>query len=715
MLELLEKISNIYKKDEAEVLSKAYYFAKDAHKGQKRASGEEYFTHPCAVAEILIGLGMDYYTIAAAFLHDVIEDTPVTEEDIRREFGEVVLTLVNGVTKLDKIEFKSHEEEQAENFKKIFVSMAKDIRVIIIKLADRLHNMRSLNFLSQERQLRMAHETLEIYAPLAGRLGISQIKCELEDLCLKYIDPKAYEYLSENIHAKLEERRVFVSSVVKEIKEILAESNIHGEVVGRPKHFYSIYKKMQKGKTLDQIYDLTAVRVITDTVDQCYEILGKIHKKWKPIPGRIKDYIAMPKPNMYQSLHTTVVTDFGKIFEIQIRTYEMHRTAEFGIAAHWKYKQNSQAEETDFDHKLDWIREAMEWQGGLKDGTEFLQTVKGDIYDSECLVFTPKGEVVSLVASPTPVDFAYRIHTEVGNRCVGAKVNGKIVPLNYTLTTGDVVEIITSKTSKGPSWDWLKIARSPSARAKIKAFFKKQMADEKIKIGKSMLEQESKNKGYSFSSLLNPVSFDMISSKLSFSTTDEMYAAVGCGAVSVNQVLLKLIDFYKRDMAPAAENNQIEGKRVIYTHKANSGGVIIKGTEGLLVRFAGCCNPVPGDDIVGFVSRGRGVTVHRKDCPNMRNEDPARLLEAEWSGLDGSYVTNIRITAKVNAPLLTIVSGVCTKLGLFVTAINGRIDSKARQAVVDMTIKLNKKGDLETLISKLKDNPEIIDVFRTVI
>ena len=715
MLELLEKISNIYKKDEAEVLSKAYYFAKEAHKGQKRASGEEYFTHPCAVAEILIGLGMDYYTIAAAFLHDVIEDTPVTEEDIRREFGETVLTLVMGVTKLDKIEFKSHEEEQAENFKKIFVSMAKDIRVIIIKLADRLHNMRSLNFLSQERQLRMAHETLEIYAPLAGRLGISQIKCELEDLCLKYIDPKAYEYLSENIHAKLEERRVFVSSVVKEIKEILAESNIHGEVVGRPKHFYSIYKKMQKGKTLDQIYDLTAVRVITDTVDQCYEILGKIHKKWKPIPGRIKDYIAMPKPNMYQSLHTTVVTDFGKIFEIQIRTYEMHRTAEFGIAAHWKYKQNSQAEETEFDHKLDWIREAMEWQGGLKDGTEFLQTVKGDIYDSECLVFTPKGEVVSLVASPTPIDFAYRIHTEVGNRCVGAKVNGKIVPLNYTLTTGDVVEIITSKTSKGPSWDWLKIARSPSARAKIKAFFKKQMADEKIKIGKSMLEQESKNKGYSFSSLLNPVSFDMISSKLSFSTMDEMYAAVGCGAFSVNQVLLKLIDFYKRDVAPVAENNQIEGKRVIYTHKANSGGVIIKGTEGLLVRFAGCCNPVPGDEIVGFVSRGRGVTVHRKDCPNMRNEDPARLLEAEWSGVDGSYVTNIRITAEENAPLLTIVSGVCTKLGLFVTAINGRIDSKEHQAIVDMTIKLNKKGDLETLISKLKDNPEIIDVFRTVI
>lgn len=714
MEDLLEKISKIYKKEEAEVLQKAYGFAEEAHKGQKRASGEDYFTHPCAVADILIGLGMDYFTIAAAFLHDVIEDTATTEEDIRREFGETVLTLVLGVTKLDKIEFKSHEEEQAENFKKIFVSMAKDIRVIIIKLADRLHNMRSLNFLSKERQLRMAHETLEIYAPLSGRLGISQVKCELEDLCLKYIDPSAYEYLSKNIHAKREERKVFVASVVNEIKAVLAESNVHGEVIGRPKHFYSIYKKMQKGKTLDQIYDLTAVRVIVDTVDQCYEIFGKIHKKWKPIPGRIKDYIAMPKQNMYQSLHTTVVTDFGQIFEIQIRTYEMHRTAEFGIAAHWKYKQNSQAEETEFDHKLDWIREAMEWQRGLNDGTEFLQTVKGDIYDSECLVFTPKGEVVSLVSSPTPIDFAYRIHTEVGNRCVGAKVNGKIVPLNATLVTGDVVEIIASKASKGPSWDWLKIARSPSARAKIKAFFKKQMADEKIKLGKSMLEAESKNKGYNFNTLLNPVAFDTLSAKLSFSTVDEMYAAVGCGAVSVNQVLLKLIDFYKRDVAPVVEK-PIEGKRVIYTHKASSGGVSIKGTEGLLVRFAGCCNPVPGDEIVGFVSRGRGVTVHRKDCPNMRNEDPARLLDAEWTGTGGSYVTNIKISAEENAPLLTIVSGVCTKLGLFVTAINGRVDQKSHRAVVDMTIKLNGTGDLETLISRLKDNPEIIDVFRTLI
>ncbi len=714
MLEILEKISNIYKKEDAAVLIKAFYFARDAHKGQKRASGEEYFTHPCAVAEILIALGMDYTTVSAAFLHDVIEDTPATEEDILREFGQEILTLVTGVTKLDKIEFKSHEEEQAENFKKIFVSMAKDIRVIIIKLADRLHNMRSLNFLSKERQLRMARETLEIYAPLAGRLGISQIKCELEDLCLKYIDPEAYEFLTENIHAKLEERKVFVNSVVKELREVLSESNIKGEVVGRPKHFYSIYKKMKKGKELEQIYDLTAVRVIVETVDECYEILGKIHKKWKPIPGRIKDYIAMPKANMYQSLHTTVVTSFGKIFEIQIRTYAMHRTAEFGIAAHWKYKENNtETDNTDFDHRLDWIREVMEWQGDLRDGTEFLQSLKGDIYASECLVFTPNGEVISLPNESTPIDFAYRIHTEVGNRCVGAKINGKMVPLNSVLETGDVVEIITSKNSKGPSWDWLKIVKSSGAKAKIKAFFKRQMADEKIKLGRAILESEAKNRGYNFNNLLNPISFAAISAKMSFSTHDEMYAAVGCGAVSANQIIFKLIDLVKPE--PTVTENPNQTSKVMYTHKQSSGGVIVKGMEGLLVRFAGCCNPVPGDEIVGFVSRGRGVCIHRADCPNMRNEDPERLLEAKWSGKEGSYTTSIKITATEEAPLLSIVSSVCKQLGLFVMSINGRIDAKARIAVVDMTIKLNKKDDLDELLTRLKAEHDVIDVFRTVI
>lgn len=709
--EILSQIEKTYDGEEREVVNRAFYFAKSAHTGQKRASGEEYFTHPCAVAKILMDLGMDYNTVAASFLHDVLEDTPVSEADIKEAFGEEILGLVLGVTKLDKIEFKSREEEQAENFKKIFVSMAKDIRVIIIKLADRLHNMRSLNFLSQERQLRMAHETLDIYAPLAGRLGISQIKCELEDLCLKYIDPEAYEYLSVNINSKLTERREFVESVVGEIKEILEESNIEGEVFGRPKHFYSIYKKMKKqNKTLDQIYDLTAVRVIVDTVDECYELLGKIHKKWKPIPGRIKDYIAMPKENMYQSLHTTVVTEFGKIFEIQIRTKAMNRTAEFGIAAHWKYKENKENSDS-FDKRLSWIREVMEWQGGLNNSTEFIESLKGDVYNSEVLVFTPKGEVISLVKDATPIDFAYRIHTEVGNKCVGAKVNGKIVPLNSTLNTGDVVEVITSKLSKGPSWDWLRIAKSSGAKAKIKAFYKKAMQVDNEKLGKSMLESEAKNRGYKFDELLTPVSFERISQRLSFSTEEEMYAAVGCGAVTINQVLLKLIDFYRKEVPQAAPQ---QSKYSLNKHTTGECNVKVKGMDGLLVRFAGCCNPVPGDDIVGFVSRGRGVTVHRKDCPNMKNEDPERLLEADWTGDKGSYTVAIRVIGGEKTPILIYVSNACTMLGLMITSVNGRLDPKTSQSIVDFTIKLNKKDDLDGLIAKVKQNPEIDDIYRVL-
>ena len=494
MIEVLEKIRETYGGADLALCEKAYEFAKKAHANQKRASGEEYFTHPCNVAKILIDLGLDAATIAAAFLHDVIEDTPVSEGDIKAEFGDEVLQLVLGVTKLEKIEFTSKEEEQAENFRKIFVAMAKDIRVIIIKLADRLHNMRSLNFLSPERQQRMARETLEVFAPLAGRLGISQIKCELEDLSLKYLEPEFFEYLVANINAKLAERREFVAFVVQEIQKILDESNIKGEVFGRPKHFYSIYKKMKnQNKTLDQIYDLTAVRVIVKSVDDCYEVFGKIHHKWKPVPGRIKDYIATPKPNMYQSLHTTVVTNFGQTFEIQIRTYEMNRAAEYGIAAHWKYKENKK-EVDDFDARLSWIREVMEWQGGLKDSKEFIDSLKGDIYSTEVLVFTPKGDVISLPKDATPIDFAYQIHSAVGNKCVGAKVNSKMVPLNTPLQVGDVVEIITSPNSKGPSWDWLKIAKSSSTKVKIKQFFKREMKEENIRTGKSMLERRQKTR-----------------------------------------------------------------------------------------------------------------------------------------------------------------------------------------------------------------------------
>ncbi len=715
MFELIDTIKKKYPPEEALKIEKAFYFAKDAHEGQKRASGEDYFIHPCEVAKILIDLGLDSATICAAFLHDTIEDTQVSEGDIQREFGDEILTLVQGVTKLEKFEFKSKKEEQAENFKKIFVSMARDIRVIIIKLADRLHNMRSLNFLSVPRQQAMAKETLDIYAPLAGRLGISQIKCELEDLCLKYLNPEAYEYLRENISVQIDERRKFVNTVVEEIKDILAESGIKGDVFGRPKHFYSIYRKMTtQDKQLSQIYDLTAVRVIVETIDECYEILGKIHKKWVPIPGRIKDYIATPKPNMYQSLHTTVVTTFGQTFEIQIRTYEMNKTAEYGIAAHWKYKENKSDEDA-FDKRLSWIREVMEWQGGVKDSTEFVESIKGEIYNQEVLVFTPKGEVYSLAPNATPIDFAYRVHTEVGNRCVGAKVNGKIVPLSTTLKTGDIVEIITQKNSKGPSWDWLKICQTPSARAKIKQFFKRQMVDEHVKIGKTMLETEAKNRGYTLSQLITQENFERVSSKMNFTTYDEMYAAIGCGAVTSQQVIYKFIDIYKKEH-PVYNSPQmtkeLKGGKVVRT----GGDVKIKGVTGLMVRFARCCNPVPGDRIVGFVSRGRGVTVHRKDCPNLRDEDPERLLEAEWSdGASGSYVASLKITAAENAPLMNIVSTECSQLGLFVLSFNGRVDIKTHTSIAEMTVRLNKKDDLETLLKKLKENSDVVDVFRAIV
>ena len=706
MESILMKIYEYYTGADRDMLLHAYDFARDAHRNQKRASGEPYFIHPCAVAEILVDLGLDADTVAGALLHDVIEDTPVTEEDVRREFGESVLTLVSGVTKLDKIVFKSQEEEAAENFRKIFIAMAKDIRVIIIKLADRLHNMRSLNFLSKERQQKMARETLDIYAPIAGRLGISQIKCELEDLCLKYLDPAAFEYLVENIHQKLEERNRFVDFVVEEINGILEESNIHGEVFGRPKHFYSIYKKMKdKHKTLDQIYDLTAVRVIVGTVDECYEVFGKIHKKWKPVPGRIKDYIATPKPNLYQSLHTTVVTNFGQPFEIQIRTEEMHRTAEYGIAAHWKYKEN-RSEETSLDQRIAWIREVMELQGGLKDSKEFMDTVKGELYSTELLVFTPQSKVISLPAGATPVDFAYAIHSEVGNRCTGAKVNGKIVPLNTKLETGDVVEIITSPNSKGPSRDWLKFIKSSSARAKIKSFYKKEMKEENIRLGRSMLEEAAKRKGMSLSELVTPESFKKVSEKLSFDTPDEMYSAIGYGAVTVNQVIFKLLDYFRKE-APAPIIPQP------FKAKNAKGSVTINGMTGMLVSFAGCCSPVPGDDIVGFVTRGRGIVVHRKDCPNMKNADPARLQAAEWIVREGEarFKAAIVVTAEDQGAALSAISASVSEMKLEITSINGRYD-KNGSAIVDVTVSLLSRQDVEVLIGKIRAHAKILDVRR---
>ncbi len=706
----LQKIKENYSKAESERLFKAYTYAETAHANQKRASGEPYFIHPCAVAEILIDLGLDEATIAAALLHDVIEDTPSTAEDIQREFGAEVLELVSGVTKLEKIVFKSQEDADAENFRKIFVAMAKDVRVIIIKLADRLHNMRSLNFLSHERQQRMANETLDIYAPLAGRLGISQIKCELEDLCLKYLDPEAYDSLVYNIRERLSERKEFVNRIVDEIKELMQSDGVEGEVFGRPKHFYSIYKKMKnKGKSLDQIYDLTAVRVIVKDVRECYTVLGEIHEKWKPIPGRIKDYIATPKPNKYQSLHTTVMTKYGQPFEIQIRTEEMHKIAEFGIAAHWKYKEGKTEEENNnFENRLTWLREVMEWQGDLKDSREFIDALKTELYSHELLVFTPRGKVISLPPEATPVDFAYAIHSEVGNRCTGARVNSKIVPLTTTLQVGDVVEIITSPNSKGPSRDWLKFIKSSSAKAKIKQFYKNELKEENIRIGQIKLEEESKKRGFSWNTLLTPESFKRISERFSFGSTDELYAAVGYGSVSVNQVLFKLIDFYRKETPHAIEVRAGDGGG------RSTGGVLVNGQSGMLLRFAGCCSPVPGDEIVGYTSRGRGVVIHRSDCPNIKDIDKNRLLPASWqieAGAKQRYNANIAIRAADQGAALSVLSLVVSDLKLSITAVNGRID-KNHDAVLEASISLTDIAEVDMLIRKMQSDKRIYEVHR---
>ena len=710
MYETLQKIKELYEGEDRESLLRAYAYAEKAHSAQKRASGEPYFIHPCEVAKILMGLGMNAATIAAALLHDVIEDTETTEEDIKREFGEEVLNLVSGVTKLDKIEFKSQAEADAENFRKIFVAMAKDIRVIIIKLADRLHNMRTLGALSHERQQKMAKETLDIYTPLAGRLGISQLKCELEDLCLKYLDPEAYEYLAVNIHERLSQRKELIEHVIDELKKLMARDNIHGEVFGRPKHYFSIYKKMKnKGKSIDQIYDLSAVRIIVKDVRECYTVLGEIHEHWMPIPGRIKDYIATPKPNKYQSLHTTVMTSYGQPVEIQIRTEEMHRIAEFGIAAHWKYKEGRSDEaNTSFENKLAWVKRVMEWQGEMKGSQEFVDALKTELYSHELLVFTPLGKVISLPPEATPIDFAYAIHSEVGNRCTGARVNSRMVPLTTKLEVGDVVEIITSPTSKGPSRDWLKIVKSASARAKIKQFFKNLLRDDYIRDGQARLEEEARKKGYSLSTLLNEESFERVAERFSFGEYDEMYAAVGYGSVSVGQVLVKLIDHYKKKTPQGfvlAEGGI----------KKSPSGILINGESGMLVRFAGCCSPVRGDAIIGFTSRGRGVVVHRADCPNVRSVEQGRLLQASWVENIGvsRYNAHISIRALDQGAALSVLSCVVADMKLSITSVNGRID-KNGDAILEASVSLSDVSELDLLIKKMLSDKRIYNVHRGV-
>lgn len=713
MDELLQKLKKNFSEAEFQELKAAYDFSAAAHEGQKRQTGEPYFIHPCAVVNVLVDLGFDdVSTLVAAFLHDVLEDTQVTANELEQKFGKEVLELVEGVTKLDKIKFVSAEDEQAENLRKMFFAMAKDYRVIIIKLADRLHNMRTLDALKPEKQIKIATQSLKIYAPLAGRLGLSFVKCELEDLAMRYLYPDDYYELVEFIKTKSKERQQFIEKICDELKAKLQELGIEGEVNGRQKHLYGIYKKMLKqGKNIEQIYDISAVRVIVNEVQDCYTVLGAIHTMWMPLPGRFKDYIAMPKPNGYQSLHTTVITKFKETFEIQIRTYEMHRIAEYGIAAHWKYKEGKTGA-TKIDDQINWLREVMDTQRESSDSHEFLENIEGNVFTDEVYVFTPKGKVLNLPVGSTTVDFAYAIHSAVGNKCIGAKVNGKIVPLNTVLNTGDIVEILTTNSGKGPSRDWIKFVKTASARTKIRQYFKKEMKEENIKRGKDMLEREAKRRGYNLSELLSTAGLNYIMNRYTLSSIDDLYASVGFGGLTTNQIIVKLIDYFKRDLL--SKNPVAEIKTTSTTGKSSSGnGVLIRGYDDFLVRLSHCCNPVPGDKIVGYVSRGRGVSVHCVDCPNVKNMEPERLIEAKWDDvISQNFLASLKIYCENKGGILAAVTTIISNMKISITGAFARSDNDNGTAEITVMLEVKSTDQVEDVIKKLKTLPEVIDVHR---
>ena len=711
----LSKVKHYYHARDIGRIEDAFNVANKAHQGQFRASGRPYITHPTIVADILIDMGLDVSTVCAALLHDTVEDTYVTDGDLRKQFGDEIADLVAGVTKLDKIQFHNKEEEQAENMRKMFFAMAKDVRVMLIKLADRLHNMRSLMYLSSEKQLIIAKETLDIFSPIAGRLGISSIKSELEDLCLKYLDNEAYAAISRGIALKKQEREVIVDSFIEQVNGELKDGNIDDfDIYGRTKHFYSIYKKMKRqNKTLEQVYDLTAVRVIVDTIKDCYAVLGAIHARWKPMPGRFKDYIAVPKPNMYQSLHTTVIIEFEKHsypIEVQIRTHEMHKIAEYGIAAHWKYKEGVSGA-TAMDDRLGWVKEVLSYDNDLKDSTEFLDLIRKDISNTnEVYVFTPTGDVKIMQAGATALDFAYAIHSQVGNKCVGIKVNNKIVPLETVLNTGDTVEVMTNPNAKGPSRDWLKIVKTASAKSKIRQFFKRELKDEYIRTGKSMIERDAKHRGIAPSELLTPEGIQAVCDRYMCNDADEIFAAVGYGSMSLQQVMLKLIATNKGLTVTNVQQPRRSNK--------NSGGkkntVIVKGVEDLLVRFSRCCSPVPGDEIVGYISRGRGVCVHRADCPVIKSFEKERLVHAEWSNMDANatFPVSIEIVSEDRGDIFADITKAVANENLPMLAINARKDKKGN-AVANITVEITNHDQALQLINKLRAIPAVINAYRT--
>ncbi|KXG78208.1 GTP pyrophosphokinase [Fervidicola ferrireducens] len=713
---LKDRIKSYNPSANLELVERAYEFAKKAHDGQHRISGELYIFHPLEVAMILADLELDTITIAAGLLHDVVEDTEYTLEDITKEFGDEIALLVDGVTKLGKLEFKTKEEQQAENLRKMFLAMAKDIRVILIKLADRLHNMRTLKYLPKEKQKEIAIETLEIFAPLAHRLGISKIKWELEDLAFRYLEPERYYELVEKVAKKRKEREEHINKMIAILEERLAAAGIKAEIQGRPKHFYSIYKKMkEQNKSFEQIYDLTAVRVIVASVRDCYAALGVVHTLWKPIPGRFKDYIAMPKPNMYQSLHTTVIDSSGEPLEIQIRTYEMHKTAEYGIAAHWRYKEGNKSD--DFDKKLSWLREILDWQRDLRDAKEFMESLKIDLFSDEVYVFTPKGDVINLPAGSCPIDFAYRIHTDIGNRCIGAKVNGKIVPLDYKLKNGDIVEIITSAHSNGPSRDWLQFVKSTQAKNKIRQWFKKERREENINRGKEMLEKEAKRQGYDIYQLINQDFMDNLLKKLSFQNIDDLFASVGYGGISATQAVQKILEEYKRNVK--SDKVELEGGKGEQKFKQKNKvfeGVKIDGVDNVLVKFSRCCNPVPGDKIVGYITRGRGVSIHRQDCPNVINNvyDKERLIEVKWDGFkEKSFPVEIEASGYDRPGMLSDVLDILGDMNTTIDSVNARA-SKNGIAVIDLILEITDRQHLDNIIQKLKKINGIFEVRRVM-
>ncbi len=693
-----------------EIVKKAYAFADNAHQGQYRESGEAYIEHPLEVAYILADLELDVDTIIGGLLHDVVEDTKISVGKIKEEFNDQIALLVDGVTKLEKIPTLSKEEQQAENIRKMFLAMAKDLRVVLIKLADRLNNMRTLRYLSPERQKKNARETLEIYAPLAHRLGMWRIKWELEDLGFRYLNPDEYYYIVNKVAKNRNEREVFISEVIVKLKKRLEELDIEAEIYGRPKHFYSIYQKMVKqGKDFEEIYDLTAVRVIVENVKDCYGVLGVVHTLWKPMPGRFKDYIAMPKSNMYQSLHTTVIGENGEPFEVQIRTWEMHRTAEYGIAAHWKYKEDIKGSDP-MDEKLAWLRQILEWQREMKDVGEFMETLKIDLFEDEVFVFTPKGDVVTLPAGSSPVDFAYEVHTVVGNTCVGAKVNGKIVPLDYKLKNGEFVEILTSKHSS-PSQDWINFVKTSKAKNRIRQKLRELQREDSIIKGRDLLSRECRRLEWEPNEILLADKVEELAKDLRYQNPEDLFAAIGYGTITAGSVIKDLVGL-------TVYNNrkqELKAKQLIKTTVkpvSKGAGVSVTGAEDMLIKLARCCSPVPGDNIIGYITRGRGVTVHRSDCPNVSSLGEERLLAVSWDEAEaGYYPVELHLEAYDRPNLLTTIMAALTESNTNVAAVNARALDDGR-ASIQIVVNIENIADLQNVISRLRQLRGIITVNR---